>query len=89
MLLPGMTGEINIITDTRENAILIPTRALLPGPAVYTVDRSGRVRMTPVTVGFRSIENCEILSGLTQDDLILVDQLHRYHPGQKLHILKK
>ncbi len=87
MLLPGMTGEINIIIDTRENAILIPTRALLSGPAVYTVDKSGKVRLNPVTIGFRSIETTEILSGLTPEDRILADSLHRYHEGQTVHIL--
>jgi RND family efflux transporter MFP subunit len=87
LLLPGMTGEINIITDTRENAILIPTRAILPGPAVYTVDSTGRVRLTPVTIGFRSLETTEILSGLTPNDRILADSLHRYHEGHTVHIL--
>ncbi|MCS7062797.1 MAG: efflux RND transporter periplasmic adaptor subunit [Methylacidiphilales bacterium] len=89
MLLPGMTGEINIITDTREQALLIPTRALLPGPAVYTVSPSGRIRLTPVTIGFRSIETTEILSGLTPNDRLIADELHRYAPGQVVRIIKQ
>ncbi len=28
-LMAGMTGEMNIITGTQENVLLVPTRALL------------------------------------------------------------
>ena len=45
-LLAGETGEMNIISGTRENALLIPTRALLVD-RVWVVENGG---VMPVTV---------------------------------------
>ncbi|PYL67036.1 MAG: efflux transporter periplasmic adaptor subunit, partial [Verrucomicrobia bacterium] len=33
-LMVGMTGEMNIVTGTHENALLVPTRALLVDQAL-------------------------------------------------------
>ena len=50
-LLPGETGEMNILCGTRTNALLIPTRALL-NDRVW-VARDGIAEPRTVKVGFR------------------------------------
>src|SRR6267143_1664362 len=49
-LMAGMTGEMNVITGTHENVLLVPTRALLVDQA-WIVKR-GVVRRRTVKVGF-------------------------------------
>ncbi len=61
--MAGMTGEMNIITGTHENAILVPTRALLVDQAL--IIKHGIVQKRTVKIGFRTLDFTEILSGLS------------------------
>ena len=61
-LMAGMTGEMNIITGPHENALLVPTRALLVDQAL--VVNGGIVQSRTVKVGFRTLDFAEVLSGL-------------------------
>src|SRR4029077_8540587 len=53
-LMAGMTGEMNIITGTHDNALLVPTRALLVDQAL--VVKGGIVHSRTVGVGFRTLD---------------------------------
>jgi RND family efflux transporter MFP subunit len=85
-LLPGMTGELNIIIGERENVIVIPTRAIRSGlrPSVLLVDEEGIVRSREVTTGYRSIEKVEISSGLKEGEKIVLGDHDLLRPGQKV-----
>src|SRR5438045_7788050 len=61
-LMAGMTGEMNIITGTHENALLIPTRALLVDQAL--VVKHGLLQRRTIKVGFRTLDFVEALSGV-------------------------
>src|SRR5207302_5963965 len=63
-LMAGMTGEMNIITGTRENVLLVPTRALLVDQALIV--KGGIVHKRTVQVGFRTLDFTEAMSGLTE-----------------------
>src|SRR5437879_788278 len=56
-LMAGMTGEMNIITSTHENVLLVPTRALLVDQAL--VVEGGIVQARTVKVGFRTLDFAE------------------------------
>src|SRR5437016_7785510 len=61
-MMVGMTGEMNIITGVHENALLVPTRALLVDQAL--VVNGGIVQRRTVGVGFRTLDFTEVTSGL-------------------------
>lgn len=82
MLVPGLTGEANITIDARENAIIIPRRALL-GRNVFVV-KNGRVEVRDVEVGFSSLNVVEILRGVDEGDLVVVDDLDRFRAGDRV-----
>jgi RND family efflux transporter MFP subunit len=91
-LMAGMTGEMNIITGTHENAILVPTRALLVDQ-VFLVKR-GIVQRRTVKVGFRTLDFTEALSGVAVGDRVVVADQDRLRSGQpvrqrKVDITKK
>jgi len=81
-LMAGMTGEMNIITGTHKNAVLVPTRALLVDQAL--VVKHGIIRRRTVKVGFRTLDFAEALSGLSVGDRVVVSDQDRLHPGQQV-----
>ena len=91
-LMAGMTGEMNIITGTHENAVLVPTRALLVDQ-VFLVKR-GIVQRRTVKVGFRTLDFTEALGGVVVGDHVVVADQDRLRSGQpvrqrKVDVTKK
>src|SRR5204862_7695222 len=79
-LMAGMTGEMNIITGTHENALLVATRALLVDQAL--VVKRGVVPRRTIKVGFRTLDFVEELSGVSAGDRVVVVDQDRLKPGQ-------
>jgi RND family efflux transporter MFP subunit len=79
-LMVGMTGEMNIITGVHENALLVPTRALLVDQALMV--NGGIVQRRTVNVGFRTLDFSEALSGLADGDHVIVSDQDKFHSGQ-------
>ncbi len=82
LLVPGITGEVNIIVDARDDAIVIPRRALL-GRSIFVVNE-GRVELRTVEVGFASLNSVEILRGLKEGELVVVEDLDRFRSGDRV-----
>ena len=79
-LMVGMTGEMNIITGVHENALLVPTRALLVDQALIV--NGGIVQPRTVNVGFRTLDFSEALNGLAEGDHVIVSDQDKFHSGQ-------
>jgi RND family efflux transporter MFP subunit len=79
-LMVGMTGEMNIITGVHQNALLVPTRALLVDQAL--VVNGGIVHARTVNVGFRTLDFAEALSGLAQGDHVIVADQDKFRAGE-------
>jgi RND family efflux transporter MFP subunit len=79
-VMAGMTGEMNIITGMHENALLLPTRALVVDQ-VWVVKR-GVVRRRTIKVGFRTLEFSEALSGVSLGDRVVVSDQDRLRTGE-------
>ena len=79
-LMVGMTGEMNIITGIHENALLVPTRALLVDQAL--VVNGGIVHPRTVKVGFRTLDFAEALSGLEEGNHVILADQDKFHSGE-------
>ena len=79
-LMVGMTGEMNIVTGAHENALLVPTRALLVDQAL--VVNGGIVHPRTVKVGFRTLDFAEALNGLEEGNQVIVADQDKFHPGE-------
>jgi RND family efflux transporter MFP subunit len=79
-LMAGMTGEMNIITGRHENALLVPTRALLVDQALVVA--YGMVSARTVKVGYRTLESAEAVEGLREGDRVVVSDQDKLRPGQ-------
>jgi RND family efflux transporter MFP subunit len=79
-LMAGMTGEMNIITGTHDNVLIVPTRALLVDQAL--VVKRGIVRGRTVKPGFRTLDFTEAINGLSLGDHVIVSDQDRLRPGR-------
>jgi len=79
-LMVGMTGEMNVITGVHENALLVPTRALLVDQAL--VVNSGIVHSRTVGVGFRTLDFTEVTSGLGEGSHVIVSDQDKFRAGE-------
>jgi membrane fusion protein (multidrug efflux system) len=79
-LMAGMTGEMNIITGTHQNALLIPTRALLVDQVLLV--KHGIVQSRTVKIGYRTLDFAEVLEGVSEDDRVVLSDQDKLRPGR-------
>src|SRR5438128_984432 len=79
-LMVGMTGEMNIITGTHGNALLVPTRTLLVAQALIV--KHGIVHSRTVGVGFRTLDFTEVTNGLDEGSHVIVSDQDKFHSGE-------
>ncbi len=79
-LLVGYSADVEIVYDTREHVLRIPTQTLLEGNRVLRYGSNGVLEERKVTTGLSNWEQAEVLSGLAEGDQV-VSSLDR--PGVK------
>src|ERR1700736_4011999 len=79
-LMAGMTGEMNIITGTHENALLMPTRALVVDQALIV--KHGLVESRTVKIGYRTLDFSEVLSGVSEGERAVLSDQDKLRPGR-------
>ena len=69
---PGMNADVTIVTDLRENVLLVPERALrtVGRRAFVEVERDGEFNEVEVILGYRSGGVAEVVSGLEEGDRV-------------------
>lgn len=85
-LLPGMQGDISIVTHRLHHALVVPTSAVMEEGGQPTVFRFAdeRLQQVPVRIRRLSRESVEILSGVKANDLIvLTPNPEKQKPGQR------
>jgi len=72
---PGMTANLNIVVEQRENVLLVPNRAISTksNQKWVTVQQGDKTVQKVVTVGLSNDSNAEITSGLQEGDLVIVN----------------
>ena len=70
-LLAGLSADLEVILDARDDVLRIPTYALLEGNRVMVIQDNHLVRK-PVTTGLHDWKYTEITSGLAQGERVVV-----------------
>jgi RND family efflux transporter MFP subunit len=83
----GSTGEARITVGERDNQPLIARRAVFNDDEVYVV-KDGIVEKRKVEIGFRALNDVEIRAGLEPGELVIVDNLDQFYPGQRVRLPK-
>lgn len=70
-LLVGYSADVEIIHETRQNVLRIPTSALLEGNRVLRYGDNGVLEARIITTGLSNWEAVEVLSGLAEGDRVV------------------
>jgi len=72
-IFSNMTATANIITDSKDDVLLVPTSAVTTsnGESTVRVLKNGQVSIVPVTTGLSSSTQVEIDSGLNEGDTVV------------------
>jgi len=73
-LLAGYSADVEVVIAVRDNALHVPTEAVVDGTKVFVFSpREGRVRERKVTVGLANWAATEVVEGLSAGELVVVN----------------
>lgn len=82
-ILPGAFAEVKLILETVDDALLIPTQALIPelnGHKVFIV-QGKTAAPRPVKIGIRTENDVQITEGLMPGDSVITSGILQLRPG--------
>ncbi|MCC7499943.1 MAG: efflux RND transporter periplasmic adaptor subunit [Bryobacterales bacterium] len=85
VLICGMYAEATLILDRVEGRLAVPVQALSRqdnGARVFVVDSNNRVRPRRIQLGMETPDQVEVLSGLKEDELVVVSGAKSLEAGQ-------
>ena len=88
-LFPSEFVNVNLLVDTLQNAVLVPTPAVqsgAPGDYVYLVNADNTVSVHKVTQGPSDGKNTVILAGLAAGQIVVTDGMDRLSDGAKVKL---
>jgi membrane fusion protein (multidrug efflux system) len=88
-LLPGAFAQVRVVLGSADDALLVPSIALVPGQAetrVFVVEE-GVARPRTVVVGARTENRVEIADGLHPGDLVITSGIEQVKPGSAVEVL--
>ncbi|MEL6539013.1 MAG: efflux RND transporter periplasmic adaptor subunit [Bacteroidota bacterium] len=88
-LLPGAFVKIELVLETREAALLVPTESVVPelGGHKVWLKRNGVATSTAVKIGTRLEREIEIVEGLTPGDTVITSGILQLTPGGPVTII--
>lgn len=88
MLVPGAFADLELILKTIDDALMIPTIALVPelqGQKVYLY-KSGIVEQQRVQTGIRTEEKVQVTQGIQPGDIVLTTGFLQVRDGMQVNI---
>ncbi len=87
-LVPGMFADLVLITDEKNNAIQIPSEAIVPemNEKRVWIYKKGKANLVPVVSGTRSETMVEILSGISVGDTVITSGLMQLRQNMPVRV---
>ncbi len=87
-LVPGMFADLVLITDETNNAIQIPSEAVVPDMEEKKVwlYKNGKASLVPVVAGTRTENMVEILSGISAGDTVITGGLMQLRDNMPVRV---
>jgi RND family efflux transporter MFP subunit len=85
ILIPGMYAEAVITIEKRPHALSIPLEGVnMQGTvsSAYVVGQDHKISIRPIKIGLETAERAEVLSGLNENDLVIVGNRGQLAAGQ-------
>jgi RND family efflux transporter MFP subunit len=87
-LRPGTFGEITLEVSTHENALVLPQKAILDNKYVFLA-QGGKAYKREVTLGLQNSTLVEILDGVKEGDLVIVEGNFGLEDGIDIEIIEE
>ena len=72
LLLPGYSADVEVILDSREDALRVPSAVIHEGDSVFVYDpATGLISEREIGVGISNWEFTEVTSGLNANDQVV------------------
>lgn len=87
-ILPGSFADVELILDKIENALMVPSQAIIPelkGQKIYLY-KSGVVAQKSVNIGVRTDTTVQVTKGLNPNDTLITSGILQIRPGVKVSI---
>ena len=87
LLRPGQFGRVRAVVETRENAILVPQRAIQETQGqktVLVVDQGDKVALRTVTLNERIGDLIIVTRGLEGGERVIVEGIQKVRPGMQV-----
>ena len=91
ILLPGQLTKVRLLLDVRENAIIVPKKALViekGGAFVFVVRQDNIVEKRFIEIGPEIKNNVIVERGLGSNEMIIVEGFHKLSHGMQVEIVK-
>ena len=88
-LFPNQFVNARLLIEVKHDAVIVPSQAIQRGQQgtfVYVVKADQTAEMRPVTLGISQEGNASITSGLSADELVVVDGADRLRNGGKVEV---
>lgn len=85
-LVPGMSVDVDVVVTRAPDALHIPAQAVVHSdgqPYVYRL-AGNRARRTPVKLGLETVNEVEVVAGLSDGDHVVVSPLRDLHDGERV-----
>ena len=85
-LMPGMYATVVLQVEKRPQVLAIPTEAVGGDKknTVYVVTPNHEIEERKVTLGLETPDKYEVISGLSEGDLVVMGNRTQFQPGQKV-----
>ena len=91
ILLPGQFVKVELVLQSMDDAILVPTEAVIPeqnGKMVFVLE-GGKAKAVKIETGIRTDNALQVLSGLKPGDTLLTTGILQLRPGIEVQIVKQ
>src|ERR1043166_3234087 len=85
-LIPGMYASVVLKLERREKALVVPVEAVARQKlsSVYPINRDSKIEERIINIGLETANKLEVLSGLSENDLVMIGNRSQVKPGQKV-----
>jgi len=91
MIKPGMTAEITVVSDKNENAIVIPSNAVMirGGKTIAAVlSADNKVILKEISVGIDNGTEAEVVTGLSEGEKVVIEGQQYIDEESKVKIIE-
>jgi multidrug efflux pump subunit AcrA (membrane-fusion protein) len=83
-LIPGMYAYATLRIEHRDKALAVPVEAVSrqKETTVYVVNKENKIEQRVVGVGLETPDKLEVLSGLSENELVMIGSRTQVKPGQ-------